>query len=140
MNLTLTKRGNKMNDLQIQIDDLEDEKRTLECQIVDIEKEIDDFAKEDYITDEQYREMLDDCFEDVEIAGMTYCTSYALKETDPIAYRCGYSDYADSVELEDIEEYNALVSDLEDLQSELEDLEEQIEELQNELDELEEEE
>lgn len=127
-----------MNDLQLQIDNLEDEKSTLECKIVDIEEEIDDFDKEDYITDEQYRDMLDDCHEDVEIAGMTYCTSRALEEIDPIAYRCGYSDYVDSVKLEDIEEYNVLVSNLEYLQSELEDLEEQIEELQNELDELEE--
>ena len=47
---------------------------------------------------EMYDEMLDDCHEDVKICGMTYATSRALKDVDPIAYRCGFSDYTASLE------------------------------------------
>ena len=44
-----------------------------------------------------YNESLDDCYGTVTIAGMEYDTSRALKDTDPIAYREGMSDYADSL-------------------------------------------
>jgi len=40
-----------------------------------------------------YEEMLDECYPDLMIAGFAYSTSRALKEVDPIAYRCGFSDY-----------------------------------------------
>ena len=43
-----------------------------------------------------YEDMLDECFEDVQIAGMSYTTSNALKNVDPIAYRVGMSDWLDS--------------------------------------------
>lgn len=43
-----------------------------------------------------FDEMLDDVYGTVEIAGMSYNTSYALKNVDDIAYRCGVNDYIDS--------------------------------------------
>ena len=52
-----------------------------------IEEEIEVYTEDDYDN------MLDECYPDTQIAGMTYSTSYALKELDPIAYRCGFSDY-----------------------------------------------
>lgn len=51
---------------------------------------------EDYT--DQYDEMLDELYE-VNIAGYSFSTAYALKELDPIAYRCGLLDYVDSLEL-----------------------------------------
>ena len=51
---------------------------------------------------EMYDEMLDECNEDVKICGMTYTTSRALKDVDPIAYRCGFSDYTASLEEDNI--------------------------------------
>lgn len=67
---------------------------------------------EDYISDEyapnSYNEYLDEICPEITIAGFNYSTSYALKEIDPIAYRCGISDYAsllfDEIEEEEIEE------------------------------------
>jgi hypothetical protein len=44
-----------------------------------------------------FDEMLDDTYGDCEIAGMYFQTSRALKELDPTAYRCGCSDYIDSL-------------------------------------------
>lgn len=45
---------------------------------------------------EAYDEMLDDAHEDVVVAGFTFSTSRALRELDPIAYRCGFIDWLDS--------------------------------------------
>ena len=78
-------------------------------------------------TDEEYNEHLDSIFDEVEICGMTYAVSYALKELDPTAYRCGKSDFESNIDLDDIPEYNDLKEELEDLESELEDLESELE-------------
>ena len=48
-----------------------------------IEREMDESA---------YDDMLDECYGDIEICGLRYSASCALKEVDPIAYRCGLSD------------------------------------------------
>ena len=45
---------------------------------------------------ELYDQMLDDCYEPVKIAGCEYGVSTALKNVDPIAYRCGFNDWLDS--------------------------------------------
>lgn len=55
-----------------------------------------------------YDDMLDDTYGVVSIAGLEYSTtSDALKRLDPIAYRCGLSDYIDSLltdgEIEEID-------------------------------------
>ena len=51
---------------------------------------------------ERYNDMLDECHEDVKICGMSYCTSRVLEEVDPIAYRCGFSDYTSHLEEDNI--------------------------------------
>ena len=51
---------------------------------------------------EMYEEMLDDCEGLVELCGMTYSASYVLREVDPVAYRCGFNDYVDSLTDDDI--------------------------------------
>jgi hypothetical protein len=53
------------------------------------------------LTEEDYNDYLDDCFGTVKIAGLEYLTSRALKELDPIAYDCGFSDWEDSRGAED---------------------------------------
>lgn len=46
----------------------------------------------------EYDEMLDDCYDLVKVAGYEYETSRVLKEVDPIAYRCGFLDWVNSLE------------------------------------------
>jgi hypothetical protein len=46
---------------------------------------------------ERYDDMLDECNGDIDIMGMKYCTSRVLKEVDPIAYNCGFSDFCSSL-------------------------------------------
>ena len=51
----------------------------------------------EYEAYEMYDEMLDQCYEPYNMSGMIYMPSDILKECDPIAYRVGFSDYADTL-------------------------------------------
>jgi hypothetical protein len=50
----------------------------------------------DYELHKLYDDFLDEVFPECSIAGGSYCTSRALKELDPIAYRCGFADWLDA--------------------------------------------
>lgn len=88
-------------------------------------------------TEELYADMLDECYPDCEIAGMSFTTSRALKELDPTAFRCGEVDYIDSLSLVEIDgdyyEQDAVEAEreglIEELESEVSDLEDEISEL-----------
>lgn len=56
---------------------------------------IADTLCDSYEGEEAYNDMLDECSDEVNICGMTYLPSECLKKVDPIAYRCGLSDWAD---------------------------------------------
>ena len=43
-----------------------------------------------------YEEFLNEVYPDCKIAGYEYSTGYALKTIDPVAFRCGLSDWLDS--------------------------------------------
>lgn len=47
----------------------------------------------DWELEEQFDDMLDEVYGDVEIAGLMYTTSRALSELDPTAYRCSFLDW-----------------------------------------------
>ena len=47
---------------------------------------------------ERYDEMIDECYGDIKILGLAYRHSDVLKDFDAIAYRCGFNDYAASLE------------------------------------------
>ena len=44
-------------------------------------------------TEEDYDNFLDECYPMVEMGSMSWSPSYVLSELDPIAYRCGFSDF-----------------------------------------------
>jgi hypothetical protein len=46
--------------------------------------------------DDAYDEMLDECYGEIEICGLSYSASIALYRVDEIAYNCGRNDWADS--------------------------------------------
>ena len=48
--------------------------------------------------EQQYNDTLDELYP-VEIGGMSFCASRVLKELDPIAYNCDFSDWLDANEL-----------------------------------------
>jgi len=53
---------------------------------------------------ELYKEMINETNNEVNICGMTYSPSDVLESVDPIAFRCGLSDYVSEyfVEVDDI--------------------------------------
>ena len=46
--------------------------------------------------EEAFDEMLDEIYEPVEVAGLTFNPSRVLYNLDPIAYRCSLLDFLDS--------------------------------------------
>ena len=46
--------------------------------------------------EEMYDDMIDEIYGEVNV-GITFNASRVLKELDPIAYRCGFNDYMDSL-------------------------------------------
>jgi hypothetical protein len=47
--------------------------------------------------DEAYKDMLDEVYGEVEVAGLRYSTSRTLEIVDPTAFRCGMVDFVDSM-------------------------------------------
>ena len=92
--------------------------------------EIRNFSYES--TDDEYDSYLDECYGDVDICGSTYTASYALKNLDPTAYRCGKSDFDSEKDLDDVPEYATLTEELEELEEQESDLESEIWDLENE--------
>lgn len=90
--------------------------------------EIRNFSYES--TDDEYDSHLDEVYGDIAVVGGTYSASYALKELDPIAYRCGKLDFDSNKDLDDVEEYQELTKELEELEDRESDLESEIEELE----------
>jgi predicted nucleic acid-binding Zn-ribbon protein len=125
------------NEFETRLSTLEAEKQALENYLSDLKTELDNFDQSDYLSNSDYDNFLDEVFGDVEICGYTYSSSKALEDVDSIAYRCGFTDYCDSVEKDSIPEYQILEnrisvteSDIEDLESEISDLTEQYEEFE----------
>lgn len=56
----------------------------------ELEAAIYDCAERDY--DDE----LDEAYQDYEVMGLSFSASRVLKECDPIAYKCGLNDFADS--------------------------------------------
>jgi hypothetical protein len=55
-----------------------------------IEIEVDKYTEEDY------DQMLDECYGEVKMGSFTWNPSYVLKNLDLVAYRCGFSDYCET--------------------------------------------
>lgn len=67
----------------------------------------------------EYDEMIDETSPEVKIGSLTYSPSQVLKNTDEVAYGCGYNDYFD-------EELNTLNEEIEGLKDEIDNLKEDL--------------
>lgn len=52
------------------------------------------------ISNDEYMEYLDEVYGEVTICGMTYSAGVALEACDPVAFRCGLSDYESEIQTE----------------------------------------
>ena len=105
---------------------LEDQIENKQSEIEDKQSEIDYFELEESDYESSYDDMLDDCYPEV----FNILPSRILSKCDPIAYRCGLSDYLDGLDVSDDTNYQKLEQELEELQAELEELEEELENIE----------
>lgn len=52
----------------------------------------------DHMNDDVYDDMLDECYGEIDICGISYAASLALYRVDKCAYNCGKNDYYDSLQ------------------------------------------
>lgn len=80
-----------------------------EVDVLEFNQELED-AVNDFVAD-NYDEILDECYPEVQIGCCSFYASEILYKCDPIAYRCGLSD-EQSAKLEDakweIEQYGSV--------------------------------
>lgn len=109
---------------------------SVERDIAETEREIRNYSHE--VSESEYDQVLDDCYEEIDVCGSLFSPSYALKNLDRVAYDCGKSDYESSIDLDEVPAYQELTSDLEDLEERRDSLEEEIADLEAEEEESEE--
>ena len=117
----------KIDLIKLEIEDKQGEIATLQSNIETFEYSCDE---------DQFNEFLDDVEQSVTIYGIEFYPSDILKNCDPIAYRCGKSDYEADIDFNDIPEYQDMLSELDDLQTELDDLQTELDDLESQLDDL----
>lgn len=79
-----------------------------------------------------YRDMLDEYEPEVRVGGLSFCASRIVEELDPVAFRCGVCDYADSLVNESItEEIEGNHYDLKEAEEIVEEVEAEAEETEN---------
>lgn len=58
---------------------------------------------DDDVLHARYDDMLDECCDEVKIGNLSYLPSDVLRCTDPVAYRCGFSDWLDDETLAELD-------------------------------------
>lgn len=100
-------------------------------EIAEVKKAINNFDPAEHVSEDEFDEWLDEGG-DIDICGLKYRASYALKEIDPIAYRELFSNYCDSRSRDgDIPAYVELEEQLEELEDELDSLESDLFDLED---------
>lgn len=74
--------------------------------------------------EQMFRDSIDETTETIQIGSISFTPSRVLEELDPIAFRCGVSDYMDSLaqdgEYEEIDGEYYQASEVEEIREELE--------------------
>ena len=131
---------NKIETLQSEIADLVEQlnakkqERALNLAALEVKKqEMDDYEIDPDSLEESYK----DCLNEMEEMPNGWDYSDVLERMDPIMYRCGLNDYADSFDKEEQDDYKELQEEFEEfdnindqLNDEIFDLEQEIEEKQ----------
>lgn len=52
------------------------------------------------VSESEYCDYIDECYEAVQVAGITFDASKVLQECDPVAFRCGLGDYESEIQAE----------------------------------------
>ena len=70
--------------------------------------------------EEQFEEMLNECYEPVKVGFCEWDAGHVMKELDPVSFRCGVSDYlADEEQFVEVDGEYFNISDIENMIDEL---------------------
>ena len=113
------------------------QERALNLAALEVKKqEMDDYEIDPDSLEESYK----DCLNEMEEMPNGWDYSDVLERMDPVMYRCGLNDYADSFDKEEQDDYKELLEEYEEfdnindqLNDEIYDLESEIEDLESEL-------
>lgn len=105
-----------------EMEDVQDTIKELKELITETKEEIQDYECMEQDKEDEYKQYLDDTHNIIEIGDITLLPSDVLKKCDPIAFDCGFNDWADV-------EITNLNDELEDLKSKLEDAEDDLKDL-----------
>ena len=137
---------NKIETLQSEIADLVEQlnnkkqERALNLAALEVKKqEMDDYEIDPDSLEESYK----DCLNEIHELPNGWDYADVLESMDPVMYRCGLNDYADSFDKEEFQDYKELQEEFEEfdnindqLNDEIFDLEQEIEEKQEILEDL----
>lgn len=87
-------------------------KREILNLISELESEIGNFDIADFISENDYADLIDESEEMVEVCGMEFYPSQILRELDNTAFICGYHDYIYSIDLHFFQPYIDLLNEL----------------------------
>ena len=88
----------------------------IQNRVFELNQAIDQFDVSNHFTEDDYAAYMDEVSEQVEVAGMMFNQSDILKALDYTAFRCGYLDYIDTIDLDSIPAYAELIEELEGLE------------------------
>lgn len=128
--------------IEMKENEIEEERTNLSIEedaLSDAKREVDNFYPDEGDYEDQYDDFLDEVYGNVDVAGYSYSTSDLLHRIDPIAYGQGLTDYVDSLDFDEIDEYVELKEKVEKLESNIESIESKIEASEEEIQELQEE-
>ena len=107
---------------------IEEQLERLRETLRDLEAERNNFSPDSDDYEEQFDEYLDELVPKF----FGHPPSSVLKEVDPVQYSEEFSNYVDTLDVEDDEGYQNLVEEIESLEEEIELAEESLEELEDE--------
>ena len=104
----------EIKEMIVKIQELNNKKENLSVDDLDINKE------------EIFASMLDDCYEKVTVCGIEFLPSDILFNCDPVAYRCYCNDFISEIDIENLSEYQDVISNID---SEIDDIKEEIKDI-----------
>lgn len=121
------------NNLELMIAQAVLDLKQLRAEHQELIEERDDFDVEDSFTEEAFEQFLNDTSDDIELFGNSYQSGTLLRKLDRIAFIQAYHQHCDSLNSTEMEDYQSIQDEIDDVEAEIEVTEEQVTALEKEL-------
>jgi hypothetical protein len=92
----------------------------LKDELVNKQQELENFELDESDFEDQYRDYLDELYSPM----FGLLPSRILEECDPIQFNCGFTDFMDTIDRTETDEYKQLEEEITNLECQIEDIEE----------------